>query len=206
MSSGIYFRKPYFTRSPTYVERQPLAQFVVQGGVGTSGSVRRHLHEDQAQDALDRPVVAKTVTSYEMHAYSQLLHRPPSRHSDVSRFNLSSDDNRVCEWRARGERLNAAFALQRCTAPTAGAKARGVIAYNTRSPLVLIRSTTAAQRYVYDILYPHVLLLMQRFPGAIFQQDNDQPHTARVSQDCLRTVTTLPWPPRSPDLSPIEHI
>ncbi|GFX46770.1 transposable element Tcb1 transposase [Trichonephila clavipes] len=40
----------------------------------------------------------------------------------------------------------------------------------------------------------------------IFQQDNAWPHTARVSQDCLRTITTLPWPSRSPDLSPIEHI
>ncbi|GFU49752.1 transposable element Tcb2 transposase [Trichonephila clavipes] len=47
---------------------------------------------------------------------------------------------------------------------------------------------------------------MQRLPGAIFRQDNDRHHTARVSQDCLRTVTTLPWHARSPDLSPIEHI
>ncbi|GFX43119.1 transposable element Tcb2 transposase [Trichonephila clavipes] len=43
-------------------------------------------------------------------------------------------------------------------------------------------------------------------PGAIFQQNNARPHTARVSQDCLRTVTTLPWHARPPDLSPIEHI
>ncbi|GFT75470.1 hypothetical protein TNCV_4832851 [Trichonephila clavipes] len=28
----------------------------------------------------------------------------------------------------------------------------------------------------------------------------------RVSQDCLHTVTTLSWPARSLDLSPIEHI
>ncbi|GFU36284.1 transposable element Tcb2 transposase [Trichonephila clavipes] len=61
-----------------------------------------------------------------------------------------------------------------------------------------------AQRYVHDILQPHVLLLMQRLPGAIFQQDNARPHT--VLQDYLRTVTTLPWPSRSPDLSPIQHI
>ncbi|GFY26695.1 transposable element Tcb1 transposase [Trichonephila clavipes] len=27
-----------------------------------------------------------------------------------------------------------------------------------------------------------------------------------VSQDSLRTVTILPWPALSPDLSPIEHI
>ncbi|GFW44553.1 transposable element Tcb2 transposase [Trichonephila clavipes] len=80
------------------------------------------------------------------------------------------------------------------------------IAYNTWSPLVLIRSTMTAQRYVNDILQPHVLSLMQRLPGAIFQKDNARPHTARVSQDCLLTVTILPWPTRSPDLSRIEHI
>ncbi|GFX16477.1 transposable element Tcb2 transposase [Trichonephila clavipes] len=47
---------------------------------------------------------------------------------------------------------------------------------------------------------------MQRLPGAIFQQDNAGPHTARVSQNCLHTVTTIPWPARSPEFSPIEHI
>ncbi|GFY23666.1 hypothetical protein TNCV_2788991 [Trichonephila clavipes] len=31
--------------------------------VGTSGFERCHLHEDQAQDTLDRPVVEKTATS-----------------------------------------------------------------------------------------------------------------------------------------------
>ncbi|GFV96805.1 transposable element Tcb2 transposase [Trichonephila clavipes] len=126
--------------------------------------------------------------------------------SDESRFNLSSDDNRVRVWRFRGEYLNPAFALQRHTAPTAGLMVWGANAYNTRSPLVLIRGTMIAQRYVHDTLQPHVLPLMQRLPGAIFQQDNARPHTARVSQDCLRTVTTLPWPARSPYLSPIEHI
>ncbi|GFY23946.1 transposable element Tcb1 transposase [Trichonephila clavipes] len=60
-----------------------------------------------------------------------------------------------------------------------------------------------AQWYVHDILQPHVL---QRILGAIFQQDNAQPHTARVSQDFLRTASSLPWPSRFPDLSPIEHI
>ncbi|GFT78317.1 transposable element Tcb2 transposase [Trichonephila clavipes] len=39
-----------------------------------------------------------------------------------------------------------------------------------------------------------------------FQQDNAQPHTARVTQDCFCTVTTLPRPARSPNLSPIKHI
>ncbi|GFX64518.1 l-Fucosyltransferase [Trichonephila clavipes] len=63
-----------------------------------------------------------------------------------------------------------------------------------------------AQRYVHDILQPHVLPLKQRLPEAILQQDNARPRTARVSQDCLCTVTTLPLPARSPALSPIQHI
>ncbi|GFX80764.1 transposable element Tcb2 transposase [Trichonephila clavipes] len=31
-------------------------------------------------------------------------------------------------------------------------------------------------------------------------------YNTRVSQNCLYTVTTLPWPAQSPDLSPIEHM
>ncbi|GFY27965.1 l-Fucosyltransferase [Trichonephila clavipes] len=52
----------------------------------------------------------------------------------------------------------------------------------------------------------NVLPLMQRLPEASFQLDNARPYSARVSQDCLHIVTTLPWPARSPGLSPIEHI
>ncbi|GFX92200.1 transposable element Tcb2 transposase [Trichonephila clavipes] len=63
-----------------------------------------------------------------------------------------------------------------------------------------------AQGYVHDILQPHVLPLMRRLQEAIFQKDNARPHTVRVSQNCLRTVTTLPWPTQSPDLFPIDHI
>ncbi|GFX11576.1 transposable element Tcb1 transposase [Trichonephila clavipes] len=61
---------------------------------------------------------------------------------DESRFNHSSDDNRVRVGIPRGERLNPAFALQRHTTPTAGVVIWGAIAYNTRSPLVLICGTT----------------------------------------------------------------
>ncbi|GFV28413.1 transposable element Tcb2 transposase [Trichonephila clavipes] len=43
-------------------------------------------------------------------------------------------------------------------------------------------------------------------PGAIFQQDNARPHTARVAQDFLHHFPTLPWLARSPDLSLIEHV
>ncbi|GFX92264.1 uncharacterized protein TNCV_1111911 [Trichonephila clavipes] len=41
-------------------------------------------------------------------------------------------------------------------------------------------------------------------PGAIYQQDNALPHTARLSQQCLQGYDA--WLARSPDLSPIEHV
>ena len=42
----------------------------------------------------------------------------------------------------------------------------------------------------------------------IFQQDNAQPHVARVCQDFLanHNINPLDWPLYSPDLSPIEHL
>ncbi|GFX13523.1 transposable element Tc1 transposase [Trichonephila clavipes] len=45
-----------------------------------------------------------------------------------------------------------------------------------------------------------------RRPGANFQQGIARPHTARFAQDFLRYFQTLPWPVRSPDLSPVEHV
>ncbi|GFT46574.1 transposable element Tcb2 transposase [Trichonephila clavipes] len=113
--------------------------------------------------------------------------------SDESRFNLSNDGNHVRVWRPRGEFLNPAFALQRDTISTTGLMVWDAIAYNTWLLLVLIRYTMTAVRYVHIILQPHVLPLQERHRGAIFQQVNARPLTARVPQDFLRTDTTLPW-------------
>ncbi|GFY04564.1 transposable element Tcb1 transposase [Trichonephila clavipes] len=94
----------------------------------------------------------------------------------------------------------------RHTARTAGVIVWGAIAYDSRSTLIVMRGTLTGQRYVDDILRPHVGPFLNGLPGAIFQQDNARPHTARVAQDFLRHFQTLPWPARSPDLSPVEHV
>ncbi|GFX64838.1 DDE_3 domain-containing protein [Trichonephila clavipes] len=62
------------------------------------------------------------------------------------------------------------------------------------------------QRYVDDILRLHVGPFLNGLPGAIFQQDDARPHTARVAQDFLGHFQTLLWPSRSPDFSPVEHV
>ncbi|GFX00281.1 putative DD41D transposase [Trichonephila clavipes] len=82
----------------------------------------------------------------------------------------------------------------------------GVIAYDSRSFLIVMRGTLMGQRYVDDILRPHVGPFLNGLPEAIFLQDIARPHAARVAQDILRHFLTLPLPARSPDLSPVEHV
>ncbi|UYV79973.1 hypothetical protein LAZ67_18001240 [Cordylochernes scorpioides] len=126
--------------------------------------------------------------------------------SDESRFCLSSDSRRVRVWRRRGERSNPAAIVERPTVRQRGIIVWGAIAYDSRSPLLRIQGTMTAQRYVDDVLRPVTLPYLQGVPNALYQQDNARPHTARISQQALQDVQMLPWPPYSPDLSPIEHV
>ncbi|UYV69946.1 hypothetical protein LAZ67_7001291 [Cordylochernes scorpioides] len=126
--------------------------------------------------------------------------------SDESRFFLSSDSCRVRVWRRRGERSNPAAIVERPTVRQRGIMVWGAIAYDSRSPLLRIQGTMTAQRYVDDVLRPVTLPYLQGVPNALYQQDNARPHTARISKQALQDVQMLPWPPYSPDLSPIEHV
>ncbi|UYV68012.1 Transposase [Cordylochernes scorpioides] len=126
--------------------------------------------------------------------------------SDESRFCLSSDSRRVRVWRLRGERSNPAAIVERPTVRQREIMVWGAIAYDSRSPLLRIQGTMTAQRYVDDVLRPVTLPYLQGVPNALYQQDNARPHTARISQQALQDVQMLPWPPYSPDLSPIEHV
>ncbi|GFV12401.1 transposable element Tcb2 transposase [Trichonephila clavipes] len=123
--------------------------------------------------------------------------------SDEYRFNLISDDDRVRVWIPLGERLNLAFALQRHTSNKASVKVWGVIAYNTLSPLVLIQGPRGISMTTFNHMFCHSGNGSQE---PFFSKTMAWPYMARVSQVCLCTVTTIPWPAQSPDLSPIEHI
>ncbi|UYV78550.1 hypothetical protein LAZ67_16001970, partial [Cordylochernes scorpioides] len=96
--------------------------------------------------------------------------------SDEPRFCSFSDSRRVRVWLRRGERSNPAAILERPTVRQRGIMVWGAIAYDSR------------------------------VPNALYQQDNARPHTARISKQALQDVQMLPWPPYSPDLSPIEHV
>ncbi|GFV43026.1 transposable element Tcb2 transposase [Trichonephila clavipes] len=58
----------------------------------------------------------------------------------------------------------------------------GAIAYDSRSTLIVMRGTLTGQRYVDDILRPHVEPFLNGLPGAISQQDNALPHTDQLKR------------------------
>ncbi|GFW56542.1 HTH_Tnp_Tc3_2 domain-containing protein [Trichonephila clavipes] len=110
--------------------------------------------------------------------------------SDESRFSLSANDHRTRVWRRSGQRSDPAFIVERHTAISQGVTVWGAISWDTRSSLVVLQGTLTARRYVDDILTPIVLPMLSSRPGAIYQQDNARPHTARLSQQCLQDMTS----------------
>ncbi|GFV71590.1 glutathione S-transferase 1, isoform C [Trichonephila clavipes] len=82
------------------------------------------------------------------------------------------------------------------------------IMINGRTRLhVIANGTMTGQRYIDEVLLPHVRL----FRGAVgdkfvFLDDNATCHRTLAVQDCLDSegIQRLVWPARSPDLNPIE--
>ncbi|CAH1996987.1 unnamed protein product [Acanthoscelides obtectus] len=128
--------------------------------------------------------------------------------SDESRFCLGMHDGRARVRRRRRERRNPQFFVERHVHHTVGVMVWGAIAYGSRSPLIFIRGNMNTQRYIHEVLEPHLLPYLDTLADPTFQQDNARPHVTRVTIDFFQhnDVTLLPWPPRSPDLSPIEHV
>ncbi|GFU22847.1 transposable element Tcb1 transposase [Trichonephila clavipes] len=72
--------------------------------------------------------------------------------------------------------------LHRYTDPAPGIMVWGGFGYHSRTPLVHIAGTLNSQLYISEVLEPVVLHYLQGFATAIFQQDNAQPHVARIIQ------------------------
>ncbi|GBM38420.1 hypothetical protein AVEN_260805-1 [Araneus ventricosus] len=126
--------------------------------------------------------------------------------SNESRFCLGASNGRVLARRRPGERLQPTCLRPRHTGPTPGVMVWGAISYNSRSTLVVILRALTASLYVSLVIQPVVMPFMNSIQGGVFKHVNAHPHTAVVTQHALQSVDMLPWPARSPALSPIEHV
>ncbi|GFS70914.1 transposable element Tcb2 transposase [Trichonephila clavipes] len=130
--------------------------------------------------------------------------------SDESRFSLSSDCRRQLIWRESGTAYRPENIQEKDQYPTCSIMVWAGIMINGRTRLhVVANGTMTGQRYIDEVLLPHVRL----FRGAVgdkfvFMDDNATCHRTLAVQDCLDSegIQRLVWPARSPDLNPIENV
>ncbi|GFW88368.1 transposable element Tcb2 transposase [Trichonephila clavipes] len=130
--------------------------------------------------------------------------------SDESRFSLSSDCRRQLIWRESGTAYRPENIQEKDRYPTCSIMVWAGIMINGHTRLhVIANGTMTGQRYIDEVLLPHVRL----FRGAVgdkfvFMDDNATFHRTLAVQDCLDSegIQRLVWPARSPDLNPIENV
>ncbi|GFU45521.1 transposable element Tcb1 transposase [Trichonephila clavipes] len=128
--------------------------------------------------------------------------------TDESRICLQHHDVRIRVGKHRGERMLNSCVMHCHTGPARGIMVWSGIGYHSRTPLVRIAGTLNSQCYISEVLEPVVFPYLQGLSTAIFQHDSARPHVTHIVQRFFvnHQIELLPWPARSPDLSPIENM
>ncbi|GFU07514.1 transposable element Tcb2 transposase [Trichonephila clavipes] len=107
--------------------------------------------------------------------------------SDESRFSLSSDCRRQLIWRESGTAYRPENIQEKDRYPTCSIMVWAGIMINGRMRLhVGANGTMTGQRYIYEVLLPHVRLFRDAVGDKfVFMDDNATCHRTLAVQDCL---------------------
>ncbi|GFU62341.1 transposable element Tcb2 transposase [Trichonephila clavipes] len=130
--------------------------------------------------------------------------------SDENRFSLSSDCRRQLIWRDSGTAYRPENIQEKDRYPTCSIMLWAGIMINGHTRLhVVANGTLTGQRYIDEVLLPHVRLFRSAVGDKfVFMDDNATCHRTLAVQDCLDSegIKRLVWPARSSDLNPIENV
>ncbi|GFY01836.1 transposable element Tcb1 transposase [Trichonephila clavipes] len=130
--------------------------------------------------------------------------------SEESRFSLSSDCRRQLIWRESGTTYRPENIQEKDRYPTCSIILWVGIMINGRTRLhVVANRTMTGQRYIDEVLLPHVCLFRDAVGDKfVFMDDNETWHRTLSVQDCLDSegIQRFVWPARSPDLNRIENV
>ena len=126
--------------------------------------------------------------------------------NDESRFCLTRGDGQIHIYRLRNERYTEACNLER---DRGGGTVMiwGGVSQHHQTELVTAGNLNAV-RYREDLHLPHVVPFLQAHPDMTLPHDNATSHTVRSVRDLMqdRNFSVLPWPTKSQDLNPIDHV
>lgn len=123
-------------------------------------------------------------------------------------MNLKGNDGQVWVRRRKGEQLRADCLVGTIKYGGGSQMIWGAISKQGVHPVCKVSSNM--DRHEYNaILKRQVKPLLRKLPAdAIFQQDNDPKHTAKINRDWIAANVRcqLAWPSQSPDMNPIENL
>ncbi|KAJ4446924.1 hypothetical protein ANN_13625 [Periplaneta americana] len=130
--------------------------------------------------------------------------------TDESRFNLCSPDGRERVWRRTGERFSQCWISENVPYGGGGVMVWAGVCTDARTALVFVKNgRLIADRYINECLADHAVPFGQFLDdNFVLMHDNARPHIAHAVGDYLQEmlIHVLPWPARSPDMNPIEHV
>lgn len=126
--------------------------------------------------------------------------------SDESRFCLHVSDGRQRVWREVGQRFDNRFVIERLQGNGGSIHVWGAIWTDGRSRLQVMRVNVTGE--VYAGVLQQFLNTSNPPLNYRFQDDNAPAHRSRRVSNFKEQsgIVSLPWPSRSPDLNPVEHM
>ena len=128
--------------------------------------------------------------------------------TDESRIRLHSNDGRSRVTRERGERFRDDCIAKTVTAGGGSVHIWAGIWHDGRSEIQVLQGNVTGNSYINVLQHFLNNNINDKPENWILQDDNAPPHRAQVVNRFKQEagIRSIPWPARSPDLNPIEHV